>query len=271
MIWDKPISWSKLKLLLTCPRSLQYELEKRPGTHGPTYWMDLGKWVQYIFQLYFNQKVNLDPRGRTRAVFDKVVSRVVGDRKFAEKTTTYPAGKTDKDFETDVRNDAVQGFELFQKTGLLEKPLRAEQKWWGAFRGIRIFAMVDFDLLTPDGWEIYDGKGYTRMNADPRQLKHYALTLVASGQKVSKSGLLYWKHGLDPVDVSPPALKQFIDTDFAQALPTLQALKRGISEDLPATPGTHCGRCFHRAICPVSEYYKPPLDDLGEKQVTFGE
>ncbi len=79
-VWRHNISWSKVKAALDCPYRLQLIIDKVPATDvGVNYYQELGKIVQYAFEMFFNQKINLKgPEARTEAVIGRVADKVIG-------------------------------------------------------------------------------------------------------------------------------------------------------------------------------------------------
>lgn len=258
-VWDKPISWSKLKMAIDCPKQLGLEIDKVPRSDiGPNYWMELGKWVQKCFELYFNQRVNLNPNGRSDAVINRVVDKVFASPSFTSCDISYPADKDLEILKKEIREQVLAGVELFRKDDLLHLPFDSEVKWRGTFRGMRTFAMIDFLGTEPKGLIVLDGKGHSKENADPNQVLYYVLTLASSGKNVTRAGLMYWRFATNWLDVSPAAIKAFVDGPFAEARPTLDRLRTGAS-DLPARPSKEkCGYCSWKRSC-VDSAYKPPL------------
>ena len=60
----KPISWSKFKLAINCPRALQFDLEYTPRKPAVTYWQAVGLVVQRTFELYYSRGIYKNPNGR---------------------------------------------------------------------------------------------------------------------------------------------------------------------------------------------------------------
>lgn len=272
-IWDKPVSWSKLKLALECPRSLQFAVDKVPATDaGPNYYQQLGTWVQYCFEQYFNQDINLNPKGRSLDVMERVVSRVLMSSRWkrAQDETTYPYEKTQTMLEAEILRQAKQGFLLFKTTGLLERKIRSEVKYAAVFRGMRMFCMIDFLIGEGQEFEVYDGKGHAKEDADPRQILYYALALIASGRHVRRAGLIYWNFGLTEVNVSPEAMRQFIDGDLVRGRAVMDSIKHGTAEELEAKPEpAKCGKCGWKSRCPASPYRRKEVLNTAGGEVDF--
>lgn len=257
--WNHSISWSKLELALRCPLALQKTIDKAPGAR-PTvsYWMDLGKLTQKVFELYFNQRVNLRQGGQSDEVLQGVADRTLasGYRKSLE--TTFPVGKTDVDLESEVKRHVGKGLQCFRELNVLDYRIDSESKWNALYAGLRTFAYIDFHYQDKsDAFWIWDGKGHQKENADPRQVQYYAMTLMAAGRKIGGGGLIYWEHGVRPIDLSHQALYRFWNDVVGPVKPLFNALKRG-TDDFPATPsGEACGKCSWRDTCQFSFFRKP--------------
>ena len=263
-----------MRLAMTCPAALEHTIIKTPPSDvDPNYYAQLGKITQRVFELYFNQRINQSPKGRQEDTFQRVITKVLDSQETQTRNITYwPGSQTFDTLLKDVRADASQGFRILEKMGLLDKPVRSEQKWNSHFRGIGLFALTDFDYHGKSGVWLFDGKGNKNLTADPGQLLHYALTIASSGRKVAGGGFIYWKHGFRKVDLSLEAVKNWADTKFAAAQPVLKQLKTGAS-GLPTNPSReNCKFCQWRSACPDSPYHKPGLTFKGEpKEVGFGD
>lgn len=273
--WNRPISFYRLKFAWSCPRALQYSVDKVPPSDvGPNYYMQLGTWTQYTFELYFNQEVNLKLKGRSLRVIERVTEKVLASRKFQKEEISYPLGKTEDTLKEEIRRHVRLGFQTMDAKGLTRKKLRSEVRWRATFRGLRLYCQIDF--LHEDGQrvDLYDGKGHAKEDADPRQLVFYALALAAAGRRPREAGLIYWQHGYRPVDVSPLAIRNFTEKDLDPALEWFNKLKEGTNETFPARPEPdRCWRCGWKSICESSPYRKPRRDDILELpgEVGFGE
>jgi len=265
-VWTYPVSWSKIKMAWTCLRQLQYSIDKKPPTDiGPNYWMQKGWWVQYIFEMYFNQGINKTAKGRTLPVMERVIKRVLVSSKFQKSTVTYPQGKTLKDLTAEIREQAIKGYNLLRTTGILARDVRSEVTYRSVFSGMRLFAKVDFEFEERNFTSIYDGKGNVKENADPRQLLMYALAIAATGRKIGEAALLYWNHGKRTVDVSPRAIREFAEGDYAKARTVFAKLREGTSETLPTNPSpSACGYCMWKSVCPDSVYKRKVREGMSE-------
>jgi len=270
--WNYSIAWGKFQMALNCPQQLIYTIDKTPPSNiGPNYYRELGIMVQFIFEQYFNQMINLRKGGTDPDVFDRVIDKILSSQRYKDINLTFPYGKGETDFLNDVREQARIGFKTFSKMGLLERKLESEKKWNSQFRGFRIYLQMDFlDRHGNDYVSVYDGKGNQKMNADPRQLTYCALGLHASGMKIKNAGLIYWRHGeFVPVDCSPKALRRFIDNEFMEARGVLDQLKTG-TDKLPTNPSaTQCKYCNWRNICEDSYYKSTPVGDTSSGEVDF--
>ena len=129
--------------------------------------------------------------------------------------------------------------------------------------------MMDFYLSVPGGVGVYDGKGHIKKNANPGQVLYYALGLTASGRKVVDAGFIYWRHGFEPIDVSPAALRVFIEEQVEVVKPIFDQLKAGV-ETLPATPSKEtCKWCPWKLSCLESAYRRPEVIDPTLEHVGF--
>lgn len=275
-IWRKPVSWSKFRLALDCPQSLLFTLENKPVIeYPPNYYAELGKIVQYVFEVYFNQGVNLRPGGDKIGVVEKVLDKVLKSDYFQLKKITYPLGKTEAMLIAAVTEHVRKGFVLFHEQNLLNKPLKSEVKWNAVFHSMRMFAMIDFLYDDNGHLELYDGKGHSKKgSADIRQLLYYGLAIVAAGRSLKRGGFLYWQHGFEEVDVSAKALKEFADGPFKQGQKVIQMLQVGV-DSLAPTPSTNaCRYCPWKLTCTSSMCLKPEIDSTidrtGVIDVSFG-
>lgn len=268
--WNRPVSWSKFKLALDCPAQLELVID---GTgisdYRPDYYANLGKTVQYVFELYFTKGLNLTPRGQREEVVLKIADKVLNSSWFTELNTIYPYGKNEKDMREAVMKHVANGFVQFVKLGIIGRSIQSEVPWRATFHNFRIFGMMDFILETSKGVYVFDGKGHAAKNADERQILYYALVLHASGKNVLGAGFLYWQHDYTPIDVSSKALKDFIDGDFARGREVFMKMNRG--EKLVATPSTSkCHYCSWKSECGSSLYKKTTVNVGMGDTVSFG-
>jgi len=271
-VWRYSISWSKFDLADKCPLALQKTIDKVPPDHEkPNYYMVKGNLVQKVFELWFNQGVNQRPKGDDPRVLQRVVDRIITSPYYKELGVTYPEGITEKDLVTKVRQEVANGLETFRTKDLIKRVVRSEVKWNSVFRGFRMFAMMDFYLHVTGGVAVYDGKGHKKKNANPDQVRYYALALIAAGKKVKDAGLIYWNHGYEPVNVSPAAIRAFIDAKLDKVRPIFNQLKAGV-EELPATPSDEvCGFCSWKYSCKFSAKRRPEVPNPTIENVGFGE
>lgn len=269
-VWRYGISWSKFKMASECPHQLLQAVKKTPyGEARPNYYMNLGTVVQKVFELYFNQGINLKEGGRTQEVLFKCAQKVVNSKWVAELGITYPPGKDEESLRSEVVAHVMGGFLQFQELGLLDKRLRAEVDWGSTFRNLRLFGRMDFVYDTPEGVYIYDGKGHKEKTADERQLIFYSLVANASGKKVLGAGFLYWQLGFVSVDVSLPKIQAFIESDFNEASEYFHMLKTGV-EFLPAKPESNrCWLCNWCRVCEFSARKMLPVDTQVPESVEF--
>jgi len=272
--WRHSVSWSKLVLALECPLSLQYAIEKRPtGKVRTNFYQALGKIVQYTFEQYFNQRVNLRPGCDTPEVMMKIVDRVFASHWFNyELQPSYPYGMDQAELEKRTRFQVLNGMKIMRDLGMLNLELRSEVMLNGVFNGFRMFAMVDFLREGKSGDFIIDGKGHAAKNADERQVKYYALNRASSGRKIAGGGLLYFNHDYVPVDVTPKSLYDFGNTEVKSVQPLFEELKKGIPGDLEARPERdRCWNCNWNKVCRSAFKAKEEVTDVTPTQVGFGD
>lgn len=267
--WTKALSWSKVKMLLSCPKKLQFTLEEKfAESQGPSYYRHLGTIAQYILEMYFNQKINTKKLGDSEEVIQKVITKVLKSPLVAALGTTYPAGKTELDLHLAVRKHVTMGTEMMRARNILTKDIVSEVKDVGILRGTRAYMQVDFIVADHREATILDGKGTIAANADERQLKMYAAIMMSKGILVKDAAFLYWGLGeYKQVDVSPAAVKKFLDEDWAEALRLALPLQAGV-DTLEAKPSKdECWQCDWKKSCPDS-LYKPPVVVTND-EVTF--
>jgi len=272
-VWRHSISWSKFKLALDCPLSLQFTIDKKShGRPTSTFYTALGKLSQLVFELYYNQKVNLKPGGQEESVILRATERVLNQKTIDALQISYPHNKTEDDLKQAVRDQVTGGFRIMKDIGLTKLEVRSEVKMIGVFRGFRMFALVDFLREGTSGDFIFDGKGHAKKNADPRQVVYYALNRASSGRKIAGGGMIYWNHGFEKVDVSPAALRHFVDTDFTRVRPYFEMLDKGSEGPFPATPSAEkCKVCPWRNTCEFSMAKNPPQQFGVPTEIGFGE
>jgi hypothetical protein len=262
--WNKPISWTFFENLDTCPRKIEHRLRGVPDdTVWPSYYADVGTIVQKVYEVYFNQGINLKETAKEKGI-DLVVVKRVAEKVLTSKwarevlgATTYPDGKEEADLVKQVRFDVENGRTALWNADILNKPVRSEVRSPGEARGIRIFAFVDFVRKTDEGEEVYDGKSKSRPDADDRQVVWAALT--RKGVDVVKGGILYWRQGFHQVDVSTKAQLEFLEEHLDPLIPTIERLKTGVVS-LEAKPSDgNCLMCRWNRSCEEStRRVKPP-------------
>lgn len=266
-VWRHNISWSKVKAALECPYRLQLIIDKAPVSDvGPNYYQELGKIIQFTFEMYFNQGINLKgPHARTEAVIGRVTDKVLQSQWFKSRHITYASGTNEASLEKDIKEGIIEGRKTLLAAGLLDKPIQSEQKWISRFGGLGLFAMTDFTYcIDRKKVEVWDGKGHKyrdgKYAADPRQVSHYALTIAAAGRSMQRGGLLYWRYGaegVEEIDVTPQALKDYVDGPLEQVRPIFNRLRQGTEpgEDLEAKPSNdNCYKCSWKRRCKYSVF-----------------
>lgn len=269
--WRYSISWSKLDLALKCQRALQFACEKTPAPGIPvTYWMDAGKLVQKTFELYFNQGLNLRPGGQKPETLQKAADRILSSPYRKNLNTVYPWEKNEADLDQQVKDQVAKGLETFRRMGMLDLKVQAEVMVNATFRGFRIFALIDFLRYGKSGAFIFDGKGHREENADPNQVRYYALALAALDRKIAGGGFVYWDHGFRSIDLSPSAIREFIDNTLDPVRPIFEKLKKG-TDDLPPDPSLEkCKKCTWKATCDASMYKKEDVKNPSMDEVDLG-
>jgi CRISPR/Cas system-associated exonuclease Cas4 (RecB family) len=268
-VWTKSVSWSKFKLALTCPRQLQYVIDKTPiSVTGSDYYAWLGKVVQFVFEQYFNQQVNIKSNG-SREVFDKVVAKLLDGPWFDKLKINYGFTQKEDDLKKAVRAHCEKGYDIFKRMKVLTRKVDCETDWNATFRNFRMFGKMDF--VVPMGGSqviLLDGKGNSKEDADPRQLLYYALILMASGRDVVGGGFVYWQHEFRKVDLSPSAIKHFVDTDFQRGVAVFRKLREGV-DLLPAVPSAeNCYYCDWKGSC-ISSHFRKEMVEAGTAEVQF--
>lgn len=254
-VFRKSISWSKFSLALKCPLSLQKTIDKEfsvlRGPSSPS--AALGKLVQKVFELYFNNDFNLKEGGQDPKVLIRVLDRTLVS-KWAEKEGVDPEQRPD------ALEQVLKGLEIFREQKLLGHRIRSEVEMKVVFDGFRMFGMLDFLMETMNGAYLYDGKGNVSKNADPNQILYYGLMLHAARKKLIDGGFIYWRHGFERVPLDAKSLYDFVHGDFARGRKVFDLLKEGVNE-LEATPSnSSCYWCLWRKTCAHSVCKKDPSE-----------
>lgn len=272
------ISWTLFNRATQCQKKVEFHRKdvRQRNRDWPTYYADVGTGVQRVFELYFNQQVNLRPDGQSPSTVAACAEKVLTRDKFLRDlfdATTYPDGKTRMDLFAQVRSDVASGLHAIHSAGFLGELVRCEVPAPGRIRGWPTFGSIDFLVLRRDGAEeVWDGKAMSATTADPDQVRWYTLSRVAEGRKVARGGIVYFRQGVArPVDVSTDALRAFASGRFASTEDVWRALKEGASS-LPATPRegrSTCYRCEWRDHCPESLTRRLPPDIGGPSEIGF--
>jgi len=269
--WSRVWSWSKVKAAGECPLQMQFAIQKVPRVDLHNYWAELGLATQKIFELYFNQGLNMNPKLRNAKTLRVITERVLGTSKFRDLSISHPGEKDKEDLKKEIREDVQSGLKHLEEADLLRYPTEAEFWANGSLRGLRIGGMLDFIVKKPNELVLLDGKGSIEENADPRQVQYYALVLMGQGRRPKSAGLLYWKHGYRPVDVTNKGLRDYIDEHLSIVMPLLKQVEKGAPEPLEAKPSKKtCRYCSYRFSCPESMYRDEGVYvETGE--INFGE
>lgn len=264
-VFRKSVSWSKFNLALTCPLRLQKTIDKE---YSPKFGVNstaaaTGKLVQKVFELYFNNQFNLKDNGLRVEVLVKILDKVLKS-KFAQDEGI------DDTFREPSLPQLERGFALFRENGFMNYRVKSEVSMAVTYAGFRMFGMLDFLIEQPTGYVLLDGKGNAAKDADPLQLKYYALMVNSSTGRDVTGGFVYWKHDYDRVDLSTKSLWEFTHNEFAQGRKIFEQLQHGVQE-LPANPSkSNCHWCHWKNNCAKSAYQKPPSDpEPGLKSIGF--
>lgn len=253
----KSVSWSKFNLALECPLRLQKTLEKEYSSKfgATTRPASMGKLVQKVFELYFNNDLNLQDNGKRPEVLVKIMDKVLADK-------WSKAEGLDESFREEAIPQLTNGFEIFKSMGLLQYRVRSEVSMQVSYQGFRMFGMLDFLVEHDKKYRLFDGKGNSAQNADPNQLYYYGLMIHASNHSLIEGGFIYWKHGYKEIDLSPKALHGFVHGDFARGRKIFDRLKEGVAV-LEATPSSKaCNWCNWKDTCSESHYKKETTEVL---------
>lgn len=264
----KGISWTLFKRALECHTKVEFHRRDMPQRNSvwPTYYADTGSTVQRVFELYFNQGVNLRPGG---AHPDKIIS--VGEQVLAQDpqtlnllaATTFPSGKNRADLMALIRGDIKNGVHALHAGGLLAKRVKSEVGLGGDLAGYRIFGQHDFIVDNGDGTvDVWDGKSMSQKNADKNQLRFYVKTIDIP---VRRAGFLYWRQGeAVEIDISEGAMQATLMKQWAEAVPVWEKLKVGILHLEPTAKDSNtCFRCAWQDVCQYSGRMKKRVDMSG--------
>lgn len=268
--WNKALSWSKVKMMLSCPRKLQYTLEQKPvGVPSPSYYRNLGSIAQYVLEIYFNQRVNLKSGGTEAEVIQKVITKVLNSKLVQTMDITYPPGKSRVDFDSEVRRHVTMGTEILRARGMLGREIDSEVKGVGELRGTRAYMQIDFVVKEGKYVSVLDGKGTMKTGEDSRQLKMYAAIMMKRGVLIKEAAFVYWNVGeYEAVDVSPESIKKFLDSDWVEAQKIAALIGVGV-DTLDARPShTECWKCDWKTSCPES-MFRPVTNDRLLDEVGF--
>ena len=263
--WRKPVSWSKFRMALDCPKALELALADTPPSDiSPNYYAVLGQCVQKVFEEYFNQRVNL--RSQKPATISKIAQLVIESDWYDKMEKTYPFSVSEETLIKRIHEDTQTGFDAMDHAGIVDKMVTSEVPVRSEFRGLRVFAWCDFIINWPNTEiELWDGKNTKHMTADPRQLYWYAMVLMSKGHNISKGGFIYTKQGVSKeIDLSPQRIMEFINTDFVQGRKYFDQLQEGITAFAPTPSKKTCKWCPWRRSCTASHYYQVPAETGSE-------
>lgn len=269
------LSWSMWKRIMDCPKQAEFAVRDRLGDPSaareqttPTYHADAGTIVQKLYELYFNQGVNLRSGGTSPEAVAKACRKVL-ESKWAREiiaATTYPRGKSEGTLRQLITSAAASGRQALFDAGLLEKAVRSEVPTPGEVDGFPVFSLIDFLVETPQGDYIYDGKVNAAATADPRQLWYAAL---ARGRPVLGGGFVYWRLGkFVPVPMGADAVEKFRRGEFAEGRERWEPVMGPGVEELDPTPKfSSCRWCAWNGKCASAQTskQKPINYDLPEE------
>lgn len=212
--------------------------------------------------------MNLNPKARSADVIERAARKILDSQFRKDLDTSFPFGKEPEDLEKEVVEQVRNGYQMFEDLDILKFPIDSEVQVTSVFNGFRIFALLDF-LYNDGEWHVIDGKGHQKENANPDQVRYFALALMASNRKVGRSGLLYWRHGYREVDVSPKAMKTFVEEVLNPVRPIFMKLRSGTSEFKASPSEENCRLCSWRLSCTDSVAYRVPVTEPGPSNVGF--
>lgn len=271
-VWNHRLSWSKLILAESCQRRLQLTIDKAPRPFSGTgYHAAAGITSQKVFELYFNKGLNLQDGGRDPKVPVRILDKILETPFLEDMNVQYSNMENEEMLTEAIRGQVIGGFETLGAAGLLHKRVRSEVKVSAVFRNLGMFCMVDFIVdLGRDNEEIWDGKGNNNKDADDGQVLYYTLSRLASGKTVKRGGFLYWKHDHVEIDLSPRALKTFIDERLQPVKPLFDELKQGISRELPTSPSFQaCKWCAWKNVCKDSYFRRDEITNPTRGETTL--
>lgn len=254
--FTRAVSWSRFKTVLDCPKKLEHELNQIPVVeYGHNYWRVRGTLVQFVFELFYANKVNQRFGGTARVVMERIAHKVLESGKMNEDPVSYPVDKNESTMKEEVLFQVLNGWRQLQELELLDKEVLVEKDWFTIYNGFRMSARFDYLYLYGSmGAELFDGKGTQKPWSDPRQLYYYALMLHSAGLKVTRGGFLFYNHDKVMLDLGHETLKRFVEEDFRRGRSVFDSLVKGV-EELPATPSPEtCRMCNWRLTCKDSLY-----------------
>lgn len=259
----KPVSWSKFREALSCPKQLEYDITRQPRKPFDNFYLTVGSVVQRAFELYYEKSIFENPERRNVETLQTIADRIIESGWMEQQQRcpiTYGSRHNLDDLRARVNDyiaggvEALKSVDLFDKKVLCEVQVRSDGPG-----GLKIFGSIDFVSPLREGvQDIFDGK--TGQAANPQQLLYYGLVARGSGVKIGRLAFIYYKTG-KVVDVAPlgsvnDALAEFeASPDFKRGLKIFQALKGGGVLDLPATPDQQtCRWCDWQFGCPFSSF-----------------
>lgn len=273
----RSISWTLFKRAEACEHQAEFHRRKEPkqNTGWPSYYADVGTAVQRIFELFFNQGVNLREGGASPANVALCAEKVLTQDPFLREVfdkTTFPKGKDRLAMFQQVRADVKTGLHAIHAAGFLDKRVRCEVKGEGKIGAWPVFGLVDFLVQNGDGTEeVWDGKAVSQANADQDQVRFYAAVRAFNGARIRGGGIVYFRQGRAvPVDLGKEAMTKFL-ARFAKTDHVWEAMKGG-AFGLPATSkSTHdCHWCPWVDRCEASlKAQKLPADLDGPAEIDF--
>lgn len=256
----KPVSWSRIKEALECPKKLQFFIDKTPPRYDDTYYMAAGMVVQRAFELYYSKGIYKIKSRQSAETLLEIAKRLV-EAKWAEvelkANLTFKQDRTPVSYWKRIETGIIGGWKVLAEENLVGTPLLVETMWRGKHEKLNIFAKIDF-LEGPQTEDkvvrLYDGKLSTHKQ-DLNQLLFYTLVLKSCGYRVKELAFIYYLTGkLDRIASTEMGVNALLDNflitpEWQRASKIFNALKMGVKE-LPATPERRlCQICQYRYTC----------------------
>ena len=250
--WSRPVSWSRIKAAMECPKKLEFMIDRVPQREMPNYYQNMGHVVQKVFELYFNKEYNLHPKGLRVEVVKRIAQKVLASDWFKDLNTSFKTSNF-LEMQSSVMQQVSNGYFYINDLGLGKEIVRSEVDVYRVVRGLELVGRLDFvHEIDHENVAVYDGKGNKHRDADPNQIKFYAL-LLAGSRHVNRGAFIYWRNGIEYINVTPDALHEFLNTVLPDVLHLFRQLKHGVMS-LDALPEPiKCVRCPWNNKCPEAK------------------